>query len=216
MAKPILRVEKLSFSYANEQVFRDFSLSVEAGNNIAIKGESGTGKTTLFRLLMGFEKPEQGRILFKGEPIGKSGYSKLRTQTAWLPQDLNLGTGFVKDVILFPFTFDFNVNKKPGEKEILDILSTLNLNGDVLEKRFSDLSTGQRQRIGFAICILLEKPLLLLDEPTSALDAASKKQIFSLLANNRERTIISTSHDPWWLERCDKIVELNNVQQSKK
>lgn len=215
MAEPIIKVEKVSFSYDNEQIFRDFTLEVETGNNIAIKGESGTGKTTLFRLLMGFEEPDQGRILFRGEPIGKSGYSNLRTQTAWLPQDLNLGSGLVKDVVLFPFTFDFNADNKPGEKEILDLLDTLNLNGDVLAKRFSDLSTGQRQRIGFAICILLKKPLLLLDEPTSALDAASKKQIFSLLANSRERTILSTSHDLWWLERCDKIVELNSVQQSK-
>lgn len=215
MAEPILRVENVSFSYGNEQIFRDFSLTVETGYNIAVKGESGTGKTTLFRLLMGFEQPDQGRILFNGEPIGKSGYSNLRTQTAWLPQDLNLGTGPVQDVVRFPFTFDHNADKKPGEKEILDLLDSLNLNGDVLEKRFSDLSTGQRQRIGFAICILLEKPLLLLDEPTSALDAASKKQVFSLLADSRERTILSTSHDPWWLERCDKIVELNSAQQSK-
>lgn len=215
MAEPILRVEKVSFSYGNEQIFEDFSLTVETGCNIAVKGESGTGKTTLFRLLMGFEQPDQGRILFKGEPIGISGYSNLRTQTAWLPQDLNLGTGLVKDVVQFPFTFEYNADKKPGEKEILDLLDSLNLNGDVLEKRFSDLSTGQRQRIGFAICILLEKPLLLLDEPTSALDSASKKQVFSLLVDSRERTILSTSHDPWWLKRCDRIVELNSVQQSQ-
>jgi len=68
----------------------------------------------------------------------------------------------------------------------------------------------QRQRVGLALCYLLDKDVLLLDEPTSALDEASKEKVHKLFSN-KQRTIISTSHDPWWLEKCSKIFELNTT-----
>jgi ABC-type bacteriocin/lantibiotic exporter with double-glycine peptidase domain len=71
-----------------------------------------------------------------------------------------------------------------------------------------DLSTGQRQRVGLAICHFLDKPLLLLDEPTSALDLVSKRKVADLLINP-DRTIISTSHDPFWVDLADNVIELN-------
>lgn len=205
---PILKVDNIFFSYGEEQIFRNFSFQVPRGGCVAVKGESGTGKTTLFRLLLGFEQPVEGSICYRlnEEEISTMG---IRRHSVWLPQDLNLGSGTVHEVIHFPFDFKHNSSRKPEEEKIETVLDRLGLHSDLLAKPFSDLSTGQRQRVGLAICLLLDKPLFLLDEPTSALDENSKQKAVDLLFEDTGRTILSTSHDPWWLDRCDTVIELN-------
>lgn len=135
---------------------------------------------------------------------------QLRKQTAWLPQDLNLGSGTVAEVMSKPFEFEANrsVQNKNTRQNRIKTLKALGLESDIIDKQFRDLSTGQRQRVGLAICHLLDKPLLLLDEPTSALDEASKQKAAELLLTNK-RTVISTSHDPFWVAKADNIIELS-------
>lgn len=207
MSDILLNLENISFAYGREQVFKDFSFSVIRGSRIAIKGGSGAGKTTLFRLMLGFEQPDQGSIAYRlnGEEINPV---EIRKHSVWLPQDLNLGSGTVREVIRFPFDFQQNSARQPKGDEIVSLLEALGLHRDLLEKSFSSLSTGQRQRIGFTICLLLNRPVFFLDEPTSALDEASKQKAIDLFFEDPGRTIISTSHDPWWLQRCDEVIEL--------
>lgn len=211
---PILEGRNINFEYDGEIIFKDFNFSIRSGDHIVLKGESGSGKTTLFRLILGFEKIRSGDILYHGKSLTEhpEAVQALRSKSAWLPQDLNIGTGTVRDVIDFPFTFQNSKFNTPGEKKIKTVLHNLGLNEkEILEKAFSDLSTGQRQRVGLSLCILLNRPLLLLDEPTSALDKASKQKAAGLLLNSPERTVISTSHDPFWINRCNKIIELNQL-----
>jgi ABC-type lipoprotein export system ATPase subunit len=99
-------------------------------------------------------------------------------------------------------------SQKPGGDQIESNLSLLGLSSSLLPKPFRELSTGQRQRVGLVLCHLLDRPLMLLDEPTSALDEDSKQKAIDLLFADNGRTIISTTHDPFWLKRCDKIIEL--------
>lgn len=86
-------------------------------------------------------------------------------------------------------------------------MQKLDLSEEMLESTFSDLSTGQRQRVGLAICYLLGRKIMFLDEPTSALDERSKQKVSDLIMKE-DLTVISTSHDPWWVERCDRVIEL--------
>ena len=192
----------------NEPIIQNFSLEAKEGNRIAIKGASGSGKTTLFRLLLGFETPDKGTISFNGKPLRPKQLKQLRKETTWLPQDLDLGADKLKEVFYYPFSFKINKPKRPKEEEVLSTFDALGLNKNVWEGNFKDLSTGQRQRVGIALCHLLGKAVLLLDEPTSALDETSKEKVGKLLFDDK-RIIISTSHDPWWLERCSQIIELN-------
>jgi ABC-type lipoprotein export system ATPase subunit len=117
----------------------------------------------------------------------------------------------VDEVIKYPFHFKQSGNQMPENNQIIDILSDLGLDAEVLDKEFTDLSTGQRQRVGIALCILLDKPVLLLDEPTSALDEASKEKAAHHLLSDPARTVLSTSHDPFWIEKCSRIIDLNSV-----
>jgi len=206
----LLQARHVDFSYGSETIFDDFSFGVERGERVVLKGESGGGKTTLMRLLLGFETPDNGTLEFEGSPLEGSNLKEFRRKCAWLPQDLNIGTGTVDEVIQFPFTFKKSGNQSPDKEKIINILSDLGLDNDILQKDFADLSTGQRQRTGIALCILLDKPVLLLDEPTSALDEASKEKAADHIFSDQDRTILSTSHDPFWIDKCDRIIDLDS------
>lgn len=206
----LLEGKQIRFSYGDETIFDSFSFSVQPGERIVLKGESGSGKTTLFRLILGFENPEKGEIRFKNHNTGPESYQTLRKESAWLPQDLNIGTGSLNDVIHFPFTFKTNQTQLPTGAEIESMHRNLGLASELLKKPYSDLSTGQRQRAGIALCMLLNKPILMLDEPTSALDEASKQKAVDLLFQDKNRTIISTSHDPFWIDHCSRVINLDS------
>src|SRR5680860_18338 len=93
----------VGFQYNGEasSLLKDCSFELDTGERLVVKGDSGTGKTTLFRLLLGFEQPNEGEICFKGEPLNPSTLKKLRRETAWLPQDLNLGNGSLQEVFYY-------------------------------------------------------------------------------------------------------------------
>jgi len=203
----VLEGRNIYFTYGDEVIFNDFSFDLKKGEKLVLKGESGSGKSTLFRLILGFEQPDRGSFIFNNSELTSKNIHAFRKKTSWLPQDLNVGTGSVKEVILYPFQLKANSTKQPTVDEISRKLIDLGLETDILEKTFSDLSTGQRQRIGILICLLLDKELLLLDEPTSALDKKSKEKLVDLLLKT-ERTVLSTSHDPFWVKRCDRVIEM--------
>lgn len=206
----MLKGEEVHFSYPGETLFRGLNFEIQKGEHVVFRGESGSGKTTLFRLILGFETPESGRIYWQDEELTGTYLKNFRKMTAWLPQDLNLGEGTVEKVMSFPFTFSSRKNGIPGRDRTLQVLGDLGLESDMYEKEYRDLSTGQRQRAGIALCILLDRPVMLLDEPTSALDEASKQRALDHLRNAGGRTLLSTSHDPWWVERCDRIIDLDD------
>lgn len=210
MSKPVIEFRDVSFNYngASQPIIKQCSFTAKPGDRIVLRGESGAGKTTLFRLLLGFVLPQKGIIQYQGEELTTKVAHQLRKNTAWLPQDLNIGAGRVTEVFELPFTFKAN-SKPPSDNKIKSTMKQLGLSPSLLDKDFSQLSTGQRQRVGIALCLLLEKPILLLDEPTSALDSASKQKVANLLFEDKSRTIVSTSHDAEWIEHFDTIIELN-------
>jgi ABC-type bacteriocin/lantibiotic exporter with double-glycine peptidase domain len=208
---PLLEGKNIHFQYGDEVIFDHFNFKINKGDRIVLRGDSGSGKTTLFRLILGFESLQQGEILFKGNTLKEPKTIRdLRKNSAWLPQDLNIGTGSVNEVILFPFTFQAHRKSQPDQSQIESTLRDLGLNPDeILLKSYLDLSTGQRQRVGLAISVLLNQPFILLDEPTSALDRESKSKAADLLLKQNDRTVLSTSHDPFWVNRCDTVIDLN-------
>ncbi len=208
-----LTFSKIDFIYPGQliPVLKDFSFTAETGDIIALEGPSGSGKTTLFRLLLGFERPTSGTISMDGKALVSQELFQFRNRTAWLPQDLDLGEGILEEVFFYPFDFRNNKKKKPSKKKAFEIFEFLGLKDTQWDTEFRSLSTGQRQRIGIALCYFLDKEVLLLDEPTSALDEASREKVAELLFR-KNKIILSASHDPWWTSRCNKIVKINSAQ----
>jgi len=202
-----LKLSGIHFSFGGETVFDDFSLNLQKDEKLVLKGDSGSGKSTLLKLILGFLRPDSGEILLNEKPMDTGAFRELRKRAAWLPQDLNMGENSVREMITVPFSFKHNAVSKPSETRVLETFEKLGLQEGMLDKQFTDLSTGQRQRVGITLCLLLNRPLLLLDEPTSALDRASKEKAAELLLGDPGRTVLSVSHDPFWIERSDRIIE---------
>jgi len=203
---PSISFKNVSFGFEKESVLQNLSFEAPDGQHTVLQGDSGSGKSTILNLLLGFFKPAAGQILYNQSTLS---VHKIREVTAWLPQDLQIGEGSVRKVIEKPFQFSVNKSQTLDRKRLHTTLQTLGLVPQILEKQYRDLSTGQRQRVAIALCTLLDKQLVLLDEPTSALDKTSKEQVFNTLIAHTNKTIISTSHDPFWVTRADKVIQLD-------
>lgn len=204
MSQTLISSRGLSVRFGDEQVFRQLSFDIPVQQHTVFKGESGSGKSTLMKILLGFLTPSSGELHH-----AENEATFLRRKTAWLPQDINLGEGTVMEVVMKPFEFKANSSHRPTRQEIADAITALGLATEDLSKQFRNLSTGQRQRVGLAICHLLNKPVLMLDEPTSSLDAVSKQKAVNLLLSDANKTVISTSHDPFWVDQADNVIELS-------
>ena len=127
---------------------------------------------------------------------------------AWLPQETALNFKTVNELFFASFEFVLNKNLKPTKQEVSNIFNEFELSKNLLTKKIKEISGGQKQRIILASCLLLKKTLLLIDEPTSALDENIKKKVTDYILSKNNLTVIAATHDKYWIEKSDLVVEL--------
>ena len=190
----MLEFRDVNFKYSedNYRIIKDLSFSLENGEFISIIGISGSGKSTIFRLINGLEKFESGEILINGTSI-----KKIKNCSAYMPQkDLLFPWRTIGENLSLPMELQ-KINKRDREKKVIEILEEIGLL-EYKDKFPKDLSGGMRQRISFARTILTGSNLLLLDEPFSALDSLTKISMQEWLLEEWERlnkTIVFITHD---------------------
>ncbi|MDX9783750.1 MAG: ABC transporter ATP-binding protein [Spirochaetia bacterium] len=196
-----LVAETLCFSrLCRAQLLSDISLSLEAGEIIAVLGANGAGKTSLLSVLAGRLKPSRGRVLIEGAELSLLSPREIARQIALLPQIERLAFNYpVLDFVLLGRAPHINALSLPGEEDYRAAQTALKEAGVAgLEGRgAASLSGGEFQLVRIARCLAQEAGILLLDEPTSLLDpahAASVAQKLSALAKSG-RAIIITTHD---------------------
>ncbi len=204
----IIEIHDLSVNIGDKEIIRRFDLVIEKGQKVAIAGGSGTGKTTLLHVLLGYTCFTSGHIKLFGKPLDQTAIHEIRGQTAWLPQELGLPVNTMNELLSVLFQFKQNRTNTPVQEEIDHILVRFGLTSKILNQPFTSLSGGQKQRAIMASCILIKKPLLILDEPTSTLDSRSIKKVTDYIMEMKDLTVISTSHNQQWLECCDKTINL--------
>ena len=196
----LLEIESLGFTYENapSPVFRELDLVVAEGEFALVKGASGTGKSTLLRLICRLQAYEEGRILFKGLNVESYKPAELRRSITYVAQIPSMIDASVKENLLFPFFFAANGEMtKPSDDRLSEMLEQFYLQDISLLQQARNLSVGQQQRIALVRALLLDPEILLLDEPTSALDARSASMVFSIVEqlNTRQgKTIIMVTH----------------------
>lgn len=190
-------------------VLSDISFQIAEGEKVTFRGKSGSGKTTLLKTLIGGEKIDSGQALFNGELISKKTIHQVRKSISYIGQEPVLGAQGVRDALLLPFSFKSHRACKPTEKAILAQLERLQLNKNILQRKSNEISGGEKQRIAIARGILLNKRIFIADEITSALDPESKTAVMNCLFKP-DFTVISVSHDPDWVERCTRILTIEN------
>ena len=212
-AENVIAFEKVDFSYhENVPVLQGLTFSVKKGENIAFVGESGGGKSTIFRILCGFYEKTAGEYRFFGRRIEEWNREALRKQIALVSQN----------VFLFPTTIAENIAySKPGatkeqiveackKAQIHDFIQTLPEGYDTMVgERGAILSGGQKQRLAIARAILKDAPVLLLDEPTSALDVETESGIQEAISTVMAgRTCVTIAHRLSTVQNADRICVL--------
>jgi len=207
----------VSFAYPARpavSVVDGVSLSVRAGEKVAIVGPSGAGKSTLFHLLLRFYDPKAGTIAFDGVAIGAVDPQALRSRIALVPQDSVVFAASARENIRFgrPDASDAEVERAAELAHATEFIRRLPGGFDAkLGERGVTLSGGQRQRIAIARAILRDAPLLLLDEATSALDAESETLVQTALEElMRHRTTLVIAHRLATVLSCDRILVMEH------
>jgi peptide/nickel transport system ATP-binding protein len=182
----------------------DVSFSVPAGRTFGMVGESGCGKTTIGRLIVGLENPNSGSIVLDGEDLAKlsarerrrrSGKVQLMFQDSYASMDPRMRVG---TILREPLVIQNQGSKQDQERRILSILDEVGLPRAALERYPHEFSGGQRQRLGLARALILRPSMIVADEPVSALDVSIQAQILNLMLDlQRENglTYLFISHD---------------------
>ncbi len=207
-----IEFRNVSFQYGSRPpVLEGINLTIGAGECLGIEGESGTGKSTLVRLLGRFYTPSAGKITIDGIDIRDYSLASLRKQVVFVPQEaVLLSTSIADNIRLGKPDADPNEIRAAARlARVDDFVDRLPLGYDsVVGERGLSLSGGERQRIALARAILLDPPILILDEPTNHLDVRSTEAVQVLIEHRRNRrTTIVISHASLAVDRTFQMLE---------
>jgi ATP-binding cassette, subfamily B, bacterial len=217
IAQAAIKLEAITFHYPSrpaQAALQDVSLQVMPGETVALVGESGAGKTTVFQLLQRFYDPQQGQILLSGTALADLALPALRGAIAVVPQDGVIFSTSAMENIRYgrPGASDAEVMAAARDAFADEFLSKLpDGYNTFLGERGVRLSGGQRQRISIARAILKNAPILLLDEATSALDAQSEHMVQAALERAMQgRTTLVIAHRLATVQQADRIVVMEH------
>ncbi|GGA09650.1 thiol reductant ABC exporter subunit CydD [Dyella caseinilytica] len=190
---------QVTFGYDDgRDVLSDVNLAVTAGERLTIVGTTGSGKSTLFSLLMGFATPRNGSILINGEDLAHLDLDAWRRHIAWVPQRPHIFRGTLRDNLLLasPDADELQLERAIHAAALTPVIARLPRGLDTpLGEHGQGLSGGERQRLSLARAWLRDAPVLLLDEPTQHLDSSTAAQINASLSKLAEgRTVIRIAH----------------------
>ncbi|MDP9027103.1 MAG: ATP-binding cassette domain-containing protein, partial [Actinomycetota bacterium] len=211
-----LEFEHVDFRYPDSESFavRGLDLNVLPGETIAFVGRSGSGKSTVLNLALGFLRPSGGRILLDGVDLNSLDLREVRRSVSVVPQESVLFTGSIRDNVTYGLDHiaDDQVIAALRDANAWEIVEGLPDGLDtLLGERGARLSGGQRQRISIARALIRDPRVLLLDEATSALDSESEQLVQEALTRLRHgRTTLVVAHRLSTIRSADRIVVLGD------
>ncbi|MDD3315611.1 MAG: ABC transporter ATP-binding protein [Syntrophaceticus sp.] len=212
-----LTVEKLTFYYGTSCVLDEVSFSVSSGLICGLLGPNGSGKTTLLKCINGIYKPATGCVKVNNVALDQLDRQEIARKMSVVPQQTNSVFAFkVADMVVMGRSPTFEIWQAPSPSDRVDavnLLKDLGI-GHLAERRFNEISGGERQMVLLARAIFQNTQIMLLDEPTSHLDLKNQVKIIELVKSvtvERGITTIMTLHDPnLALYNCDEVVLLKS------
>ncbi|MFH0795337.1 MAG: ABC transporter ATP-binding protein [bacterium] len=197
----LFELSNVYFAYNRSPVLESCDAEIEAGAFIGIIGPNGAGKSTLLHLMSGVLRPQRGRVLYRGRPVADYPRRHIAQEIAMVPQLSDSVFPFrVREIVLMgrhPYLSALAFEGK-RDFEIVDRVMDITGTQQLADKRFNELSGGERQLVLIARALAQQPEVLLLDEPTASLDLHHQRailQIVNRLNRQEKRTVILVSHD---------------------
>lgn len=212
----LITFDQVQFGYQPDHtILKSVDFTISPQSKVAFVGESGSGKSTIFQLLLGFYKPDQGRILLDGKDVQDYSLQSVRNQICYVQQESPLFNTTIRENIRLGskgIVTDAMIEAAARKAAIHDFIVSLPQGYDThVGEQGGMLSGGQRQRIAIARALISEAPILIMDEPTSALGSESEQLIQKAIANiQKEKTILIAAHRLSTIRDADKIIVLNH------
>lgn len=199
---PVISIRGLSKSFGETDVLKDINLDVFKGENMVVLGRSGSGKSVLIKILVGLLRPDKGEVRVLGEEVDKlsaKDLDKLRLRIGFSFQNSALYDSMnVRENLEFPLKMNRpHLSRNEINDAVKEVLDAVGLSSKA-EVMPSDLSGGQRKRIGIARTLILKPEIMLYDEPTSGLDPITSEEINKLINSVQEKyntSSIIITHD---------------------
>ena len=196
-----LQIRQVDFSYLDGLVLRGINLSIEAGEMVGLLGPNGSGKSTLLKLASGILNPNRGEVRLDDANLSQLRRKSVARCIAMVPQQFHISFAFTaKEVVALgriPFLKAFTEESEADKRLIHDALELVGVN-ELSQRRFDELSGGERQKVVLAMALAQQPKLLLLDEPTAHLDITHQVEILELVRGlnaGRGLTVIAAMHD---------------------
>ena len=203
----IFELDNLGFVSPEKMILEGISLSIKEGEHLTITGPSGSGKSSLLKLLAALVSPSSGQLFYQGQEMGDLDPVAYRREVSYCFQQPVLFGQTVRDNVAFPF----EIRQIPFDQErVLTALARLNLGPEFLEKPIKDLSGGEKQRVALVRNLLFEPKVLLLDEVSSGLDEKTKILLRTFLNDLHQEgvTLIEVTHDQPEIEAAERLVTI--------
>jgi len=206
-----VEMKDASLALEGKNLFHNLSFVVSGGEMLCVMGESGCGKTTLLRCILGFQPLDEGAVSIGGTELTPLSAEYMRSMMAYIPQEMNLPCNTVAELVALPYQLRVNRDKRFSKEALMDQWQRLRLDEALYGKQLAEVSGGERQRIMLSMVGMLDKKVVLVDEPTSALDVESSLLVAGYLQGLAKRgtAIIAVSHDRAFAGQCDKTLMLN-------
>ena len=202
-----IEVKNVSKSFSGRAILQNISLPVEQGTTVGLVGANGSGKSVLFKIICGFEKPDQGSVYVRGNQLGKNGCDFPESLGVFInsPGFIGIYNGFQN------LKFLADIQGKIGEKEIRQAMGKVGLDPDNKTK-VDNYSLGMKQKLGIAQAIMEHPKLLVLDEPMNGLDnngVREMRELFIALKKEGTTILMATHSSDDVRELCDTVHEMD-------
>jgi ATP-binding cassette subfamily C protein LapB len=210
-----IELDDVSFAYPGEEkaALRNVSLSISAGEKVAIIGKVGSGKTTIEKLMQGLYDPDSGAVRIDGADLRQLDPADLRRSIGYVPQDIMLFYGSVRENIVLgaPYADDNDILEVAKIAGVMDFVNQHPHGFDMqVGERGEYLSGGQRQAIAIARALLLDPPVLMLDEPSNSMDNSTEAILKRQLAEYaKNKTLILITHRSSLLDLVDRLIVID-------
>jgi ABC-type multidrug transport system fused ATPase/permease subunit len=215
--KNLILLKDISFSYKDDQkdILKNINFSIEKGTIVGITGETGSGKSTLFHIMLGLLLPKNGMVFYKNKNI-HADIVNWRNKIGYVDQNIYLLDNTIEKNITFDFLeektdkekIDFAIKMSSLDEKISELPHGLET---IVGNNGMRLSGGEKQRVALARAIYRNPNIYFMDESTSALDANTEQKIIKNMKENfSQKTIILIAHRKTTIDACDKIINLKN------